>query len=194
MGRFAAVLVATVALSVAAPRAESLTVRDIIELSRAGLGDDVLLALIDVNGGVYAIDPGTLKKLQEAGVSQRVIVALVRSGRERPPVPPPLPPPAPEAEAAAIPPPPPHVVVVEHHEPQVQPVFVPVYVAVPTAGHGHRRPAAAAPAPATSFVPFQSGVAFIQAPAPAPQEPVYWGFGGKRRPDAWSPPPQPVKD
>jgi hypothetical protein len=63
--------------------AEALTIRDVIELTKAGISDEVLLALIDVDGGVYASDAETLKALKEAGVSERVMVALVRSGRER---------------------------------------------------------------------------------------------------------------
>ena len=66
--------------------AQAVTLRDIVELTKAGLGDEVLLALIDVDGGVFDIDAATLKSLKAAGVSERVIVALVRSGRERPPL------------------------------------------------------------------------------------------------------------
>ena len=62
-------------------RAEALTIRDVIELTKAGISDEVLLALIDVDAGVYANDAETLKALKEAGVSERVMVALVRSGR-----------------------------------------------------------------------------------------------------------------
>ncbi len=79
------VLLLVVALLGFVARAEALTVRDIIELSRAGLGEEVLLALIDVDRGVYRIDNATLKSLKDAGVPERVIVALVRSGRERAP-------------------------------------------------------------------------------------------------------------
>jgi hypothetical protein len=191
MRRFAAALMATVALTVAAPAAGALTIRDVIELTRAGLGEDVLLALIEVAGGVYAIDTATLRTLHESGVGQRVIVALVRSGRERPPLPPP---PLPAAEQPAMDPPAPQVVVIETRVPEVQPVFVPVYpvfvpvyVAVPAVGHQPRRAHAPASAADASFVPFQSGASFLPPAAPR-QEPVYWGFGGKLRPDAWGQP------
>jgi hypothetical protein len=164
-------------------RAEALSIRDVIELTRAGISDEVLLALIDVDGGVYANDAATLKTLKEAGVSERVMVALVRSGRERrlPEAPAP-----PEEEAA-----PPQVVVIEHHEPrepEVQqvlvpvPVYVPVYSAQP---RSHRnRDDVHYPRPVEStYVPFQSGQPAVR---PEPQAaPVYWGFGGKLRPDAW---------
>ena len=44
----------------------------------------VLLALIEVDRSVFTIDTPTLKKLKEAGVSETVIVALIRSGRPAP--------------------------------------------------------------------------------------------------------------
>ena len=49
------VLVAIATLPFAS-RAEALTVRDVIQLSRAGVSDQVLLALIDVDNRVYTID------------------------------------------------------------------------------------------------------------------------------------------
>ena len=168
------------------PTAEALTVRDIIELSKAGLGEDVLLALIDVEGGVYSIDPGTLKSLKSAGVPDRVIVALVRSGRERV-EPPALPVATPEPEA----PPSPQVVVIEHHDQPREvmvpvPVYVPVYTSRPrvrrTDGFGSQR------AVESTFIPFQSGPPAERPVVQEPErEPVYWGFGGKLRPDAWKP-------
>ena len=49
-----------VLMSLAAGRADALTVRDVIELSKAGLSDSVLLALIDVDRTVFSIDTATL--------------------------------------------------------------------------------------------------------------------------------------
>jgi hypothetical protein len=163
--------------------AEALTVRDIIELTRAGLGDEVLLALIEVDRGVYAIDNETLKQLKAAGVTDRVIVALVRSGRE---VPTESLPPA-EIDPQSVTPPAPQVVVIDHQPERI--VEVPVPVAVPvffpagrTRFHGHPN----ATFDASNFIPFQSGPSPRVRPV-VPKEPVYWGFGGKLRPDAWDP-------
>ena len=64
-----------------AGRAEALNIRDIIELSKAGLSDQVLIALIEVDRGVFSVDTDTLKKLKNEGVSDPVIVAMIRSGR-----------------------------------------------------------------------------------------------------------------
>jgi len=186
-------LAAVLLLAAAAVPAEALTIRDVIELTKAGVSEEVLLALIDVDGGVYASDTETLKALKAAGVTERVMVALVRSGRERQLPEPAAPPPAPQDEARA---PAPQVVVIEHHEPQAQQVVVPVPVYVPvytTPSRAHRDPYATqrvrtgdfAP---SNYVPFQPAPPVIrQQLEPAP--PVYWGFGGKRRPDAWAPSP-----
>ena len=191
MRRF--VLVVT-ALACLAGTAEALTIRDIIELTRAGLGDEVLLALIDVDRGVYAIDTATLKQLKAAGVSEQVIVALVRSGREAPPEPGPMP--VAEDQSAR------QVVVIDHREqepPQVVerirevPVAVPVYIPVAPV---RRHRSIDAPAHHSTFIPFQFGPPAsrtVDAIEQRKAEPVYWGFGGKLRPDAWDPTPAGVR-
>jgi hypothetical protein len=179
--------------------AEALTIRDVIELTRAGITEEVLLALIDVDGGVYANDAATLKALKEAGVSERVMVALVRSGRERRVPDPPPPPPLPDQEPAQPPP----VVVIEHREPEVREVLVPVPVYVPVyTNRPHRRGdgsrATVDTTPVSSFQPgyvpsFQAGLPAVRHDPPPPAAPVYWGFGGKLRPDAWGQPPADTK-
>jgi hypothetical protein len=149
--------------------AQTVTVRDIVELSKAGLGEEVLLALIDVHRPVFPVDPETIKGLKDAGVRPNVIIAMIKSGRQAPPAPEPV---AAEPEPPLAPQP--QIVVIEHErlydEPRVREVAVPVpvYVAVPVrtrVRHDSVRP----------------------RPAPKPVEPVYWGFGGKLRPDAWKP-------
>ena len=80
--------IALMILALAAARAEAVTVKDIIDLTKAGLGEEVLLALIEVDGGVFTINTATLTALKKAGVSERVIEAMVRSGRMGPPEPP----------------------------------------------------------------------------------------------------------
>jgi hypothetical protein len=169
MRRFLFVLVLIALPSIAAAQGPVLNVRDIVDLTKAGLGEEALIALIEVNRPVFPVDVGTLKDLKAAGVPPKVIVAMIKSGREAPPPPPPLPVDVPVVSTSEpLPPPPPPVVVIEQHERVREvPVAVPVYVAVPTrrvVDHP-RRP----------------------APKPNPVEPVYWGWGGKLRPDAWKP-------
>jgi hypothetical protein len=178
-----ALLVAVPLLSLLPLRADALTVRDILELTRAGLGEEILLALIDVDRSVFPIDTATLKRLKEAGVSERVIVAMIRSAR--------TPDPLPEQVAVVAPPPAPEpqVIVIEHHDPpQVRevPVAIPIYVPFISRG-AHQR------AVHESFEPPSELNRRVGAPVHTPPvkaaEPVYWGFGGKLRPDAWQPSP-----
>lgn len=181
-------------LPLSAAPAEAVTVRDLIELTRAGLSDDVLLALIEVDRGVFAIDTDTLKTLKKAGVSERVIVALVRSGRMPLPVQETLP-----IESDVPQPEPPQVIVIDHHEPErIREVAVPIYIPVDTRRHHSRRRVLDHPVsdfrvlqhPVSDFIPFSGGrpVRASDHPSQAPKtEPVFWGFGGKLRPDAWKP-------
>lgn len=189
--RFARIGMAVAAIALFATRADAVTLREIIELTRAGLSDDVLLALIEIDQRVFPVDPDTLKTLKEAGVSPAVIVAIVKSGRT------PKPEPAPVAEIIDPDPPAPHVIVVdrpvivEREIVQEVPVAVPVYVAVGRS-RGHRTEPYVVPA--SPFVPFgQPATADDRSEnrdrsdKGKKSEPVYWGFGGKLRPDAWKP-------
>lgn len=182
------ILIALIAvITLAAGRAEAVTIRDLIELSKAGLGDDVLIALIEVDRRVFTLDTPTLKQLKEAGVSDAVIVALIRTARA------PVPAPAPPAAAPEPPSREPEVVVIEHRTPQLAPVAypvpvaVPVYVPVPTGSRGLGRRETV-----TTIVPTDQGLVRARVPVPpncVKAEPVYWGFGGKLRPGSWEPPP-----
>jgi hypothetical protein len=117
-------------------RAEAVTVRDLIELSRAGLSDDVLIELIAVDGSVFNLDAATLRELKAGGVSEKVILAMLRAGR----TPVPLPAAAPEMPEAPtiqvdVPPP---TIVIQQAPPVVVNVPVPYYVPV-VVPDGHRR-------------------------------------------------------
>jgi hypothetical protein len=178
-------------MSFAAGRADALTVRDVIELSKAGLSDSVLLALIDVDRSVFSIDTATLKQLKTDGVSDTVIIAMIHSGRAaQPDVPPPPLEPEPIAQDTSAPDTSaPDTSAPDTSAPDTSaqdtsapaepvapappqfvpyPVFVPFYVAVPVAPTGrnaHRSAQhAAAPVPC-----FESKI---------PE----WGFGGKAAP------------
>lgn len=160
-------------------RADALTIRDLLELSRAGLGDEVLLALIEVDRPVFSIDAETIKSMKAAGVSERVISAAIRSGRSI----------APQVEEPALaqsdivaPPPEPQVIVIDHHDSQpvvrevAVPVAVPVYI--PVVQRNRDRDRDRDHDRARDDERARKG-------EPRKAEPVYWGWGGKRRPDAW---------
>jgi hypothetical protein len=186
MRRILAVL--CLVFTVSAAPAAALTVRDVIELSKAGVGDEILLALIDVDHRVYTLSPEDVKAMKQAGVTDTVVVALIRSGRDTAAEP------AAQAEAVpSVPPAPePQVVVIDHHDeaPVVQQVPVPVPVAVPVAvpiDYGRRERV-------STIITTDTGAA-VRARVPIPSnctkaEPVYWGNGGKRRPGTWAPPTQ----
>jgi len=197
-------------------RADAITVRDVIELTKAGLSEEVLLALVESDRNVFTLDAPTMKALKEAGVTDRVMLALIHNGRTSaaaPVEPMPQPAVAPQAQSD----PEPRVIVIDHHDaqPSQAPVMVPVATAFPggfgvsTAGFGVTVPAGVAigfPAGAGDFgfqsnrvtrnviVPTGDGGA-VRANVPLPSncvnaQPVYWGFGGKLRPGSWAPPPQ----
>ena len=177
---------------VTAASAEAVTMKDIVDLTKAGLGEEVLLALIEVDGGVFDVDADTIAGLKAAGVSDKVIVALVRSGRVRPAI-------EPQALSAVVeeqqaPP----VVYIQQPAPTtvVREVAVPfpVYVGLPgvargrhgrASRHGHDdlQPSITAPA----LIQGRQRYLTDTPPPPKHQEPVYWGWGGKLRPDAWQP-------
>ena len=180
---FTLVLLTFLALTPA--RADALTLRDIIELTKAGLSDEVLVTLIEVDRSVFAIDRDTLRMLKEQGVSERVMIAVIRSGRTPAAEPPPVPMVETEPEPEPASAPAPQVVVVEHTSERVRevPVAVPVYVPVPTRRGPRHEPVYVTPAS-----PYYAGPVRPAVPAPKPAEPVYWGHGGKLRPDAWGQP------
>ena len=156
-------------------RAEAVSVRDIIELSHAGLSDDVLVALIEVDDAPFSLDARRLLELRAAGVSDRVLLAMLRSGRVKSPETAAVHPVAPVVTPAL-----PAVVVVEDRrtlQPRPYPVLIPVFFAgVPLVGSRHvsRR---------SRVIPFGREVAGRRS-----HKPVYWGWGGTRRPDTWAEP------
>ncbi len=201
-------------VGVGGPTAQAVTLSELVALSRAGLADEVLIALVEVDARVFPIDAETIKWLHDAGVSPRVIEAIVRSGRPRkteglpdpaqpsawpPPTPlPPVGPVAPPDDACSSSAPP--VVVVQPAPPPVV-VAVPVYVAAPSVKVSRwRAEVPTVPALRTQVSPgfggrpvstgFGTIVAATSGAAPPPPAPVYWGWGGRLRPDAWTPAPE----
>ncbi|MPY89248.1 MAG: hypothetical protein GEU99_15145 [Luteitalea sp.] len=144
---------ALAALFLAVAPASALTLAEIIELSRAGVHDDVLVALIEVEGASWGLTPDEIIELTKAGVSERVLLALVDSSHDAQQhvLEEPLAPDAPLEQAAqvTIVPAPldfaqediiytdaPGAVVVEHYETVIP---VPVFVDVPDKSHKRRR-------------------------------------------------------
>lgn len=130
MPRLFLVLVVT---ALFAGRAEAVTVRDLIELSRAGVSEEVLIELIAVDGSVFNLDAATLRELKTAGVSDKVIMAMLRAGRAPTPPPPsvPAPPDTPDIHVDVPPP----TIVVQQAPPVIVNVPVPYYVPIVVGDH-----------------------------------------------------------
>ena len=75
-----AVAAALVTLLSASP-ARAISVNEIIELSRAGVSEDVLVALVQTGRTVFTLDAAQILALKTAGVSDRVVVAMTETGR-----------------------------------------------------------------------------------------------------------------
>lgn len=67
--------------------ASALTVQEVVALSKAGISDEVLLTLIDRDKTIFTIDPDQLIALTRDRVSERLVLAMLRSGRQEPPPP-----------------------------------------------------------------------------------------------------------
>jgi hypothetical protein len=135
-------LLLVLALAVFTPsRAYAVTLDEVVALSKSGVSEQVILALIERDQTLYAMTPAQLMKLQREGLSDTILLALLKSGHpNEAPVPAS---PAPSALPAAEPPSPEVVVVGRGPElPNTQgadvttsrdnsPVSVPIFVAVP---------------------------------------------------------------
>lgn len=154
-------IAAALLLALAAP-ARAVTVHELVDLSKAGLSDDILIALVESERSVFHLSAGDLRELKRQGLSDRVLLHLLQTPALAEEA----------ARAAEVPvyyeasarrepvraaPPAPPVVIIDRVETIAVPVYLPVYLPI-----------------------------FVPAPRPeTPEKPVYWGWGGKRRPDAW---------
>ena len=76
-----AVCVTIAVIALTGARARAVTLEDIVELSQAGIGEVVLIELIKMDDIAYPLTPSRLRALKPAGVSDQVLLALLRSGR-----------------------------------------------------------------------------------------------------------------
>jgi hypothetical protein len=82
-----AAAIALLLFSLAPATASAVTLDEIVALSRAGVSETVLLALIDRDKSVFAIEPEQIVALKQAGISDAVVLAMLKSGRLDPPEP-----------------------------------------------------------------------------------------------------------
>lgn len=126
---------ALIALAVLAvpTAARAVTVPDIIALSKAGVPDVILTALIDADRTIFTLSAEQILALRDAGVSDAVVLKMIGSRQEfEPPRPPVIEPSMPPPAAAESEPPPPSVATV------AVPYFVPVPIFIDTRGPAHQ--------------------------------------------------------
>jgi hypothetical protein len=62
--------------------ADAVSIRDIIALSKAGLPDEILSAVIEADRTIFTLDAEQILELRRAGVSDTVLLKMLRSRRE----------------------------------------------------------------------------------------------------------------
>ena len=62
-------------------RGEPLTINDIIKLSQGGVTDDTIMDYIEEKGTSYHLSQAQVRRMQDAGVSQRVINYMIQTGQ-----------------------------------------------------------------------------------------------------------------
>src|SRR5258708_38146147 len=100
-------------LACAPAPAGAVTLAEVVALSKGGVSEQVIVALIERDQTLFSMSPDQLVKLQRDGLSDTILLALLKSGRpsDAPLPASPLPVGPPQTAAA---PPPPAVVVVGH--------------------------------------------------------------------------------
>jgi hypothetical protein len=162
--------------------AAAVSIEDLLGLKAHGLGDDILVALIQTDGSEFHLTAADIIALRQAGLSETVIRAMIETARR----------PAPALDAAAAPLEAdgqvPDDVLLDRSIPAAPMPVAPMPVEVPaidTVG----TPAGSIVVPVPVPVPVAAPVAVPVKHRPRPEPPatVYWGWGGNLRPDAWQP-------
>lgn len=184
-----AFVIATAIVLAPASGEAAVTVNDLVKLSAAGLGDDILIALIESDDSVFKLSADDILSLRAKGLSEKVILAMIQTSRKPQAQKPARPArdvvPAPELPGADAP----DVAPVEVAPPAPAPEPVPVIVNVTQQVEQHveapRETSRVVEVPVPVAVPVYVPARVDRRPAPAP---VYWGFNGQRRPDTWKDP------
>jgi hypothetical protein len=66
-----------------ATRGPSMDNQSVMKMAKAGLGDDLIVETINTQPGHYATDADSLVLLKDAGISDRVITAMINKGRRQ---------------------------------------------------------------------------------------------------------------
>lgn len=182
------ILAATLVLGLAVGSASAASIQDLVNLKAAGLSDDILIALIESDGSVFHLTATDIIAVRNRGLSERVIQAMLATARK--PAPPParpiVSPPVSEAPPGEAPPGATGAresIVQSIVGPETAPVVINVTQRVEQHVEQPRTDTRAARY--IEYYPVHVPI-FVRPAVPVkPAEPVYWGFGGQRRPDTW---------
>jgi hypothetical protein len=94
--------------------ASAVTIDEVVALAKSGVSEQVIVAVIERDQTLFTLSPALIMKLQRDGLSDRILLALIKSGR---PNEPPLP--ASPVVRATVEPLPPVAVTVVGHGPDV---------------------------------------------------------------------------
>lgn len=164
--------VCLLALGVASTRVAAATTADqLIALQRAGLDDDILIALIQTDGSIFHLSAEDILDLHRQGLSNKVIRAMQETAKVET---------APTETAQAE-----QRQAVRSEAPGVVNVYQTVTQRVET------RPDYPVP---VYTIPVAVPVYISRPVVPRAAAPVYWGWGGQRRPDSWDDRPVAPRD
>jgi len=65
--------------------ASALTVQEVVTLSKAGVSEAVLLAMVERDNSIFSLSADQVIALKKDGISEKVVIAMLKSGRQEPP-------------------------------------------------------------------------------------------------------------
>lgn len=153
------------------------TAEQLVGLSRAGVSDDILITLIQSDGSTFQLSADDILKLHNGGLSDAVIRAMQATAKRTTPGSAPV-----NGDQQTK---------TEQQITTTTPAVVNVYQTVTQ----RVEPSSSAAVPVYQYPIFGMYTLPIAVPvyaaAPRPvvrPAPVYWGWGGQRRPDTWQEP------
>jgi hypothetical protein len=177
-----ATLVVLLLLGPVAGTAMAVTMAQLVELAKAGLSDEVLIALIETDGSTFQLSAADILQLHRTGLSNGVILAMQKAGQNNVRAVRPT-----EAQAVLAPGAEPAPIVQEQVVQPAGPTPSVINVVQTVAQRVTTSPAIVPAVPFAVPIFLRPQVNDRDRPAP----PQYWGWNGQRRPDTWQETPRP---
>ena len=67
--------------------ASAVTIDEVVALAKSGVSEQVVVAVIERDQTLFTLSPALIMKLQRDGLSDRILLALIKSGRPNEPLP-----------------------------------------------------------------------------------------------------------